>query len=209
MMSSRYLPAACALLAIALVPTLIHSYSPAPAPPEPVATAIPAQLAGYVSRPSSRNATWGQRRFNTDDWVERDYVGPSGERVTLTVVRTFDAKSIYHHPELAVAYGTSFVDETVSRSPEWHDVPVHVLTPAPGVGAAAAYVLHYDGRFIDNPILFQIRTAGELLFSRRKPMTLLFALAREESPRRAPGESATLVVLRAAGQSLEPTTAPR
>jgi hypothetical protein len=36
------------------------------------------------------------------------------------------------------------------------------------------YVLHYDDRFVENPITFQIRTAGELLFSGRKPMTLFF-----------------------------------
>jgi hypothetical protein len=35
-------------------------------------------------------------------------------------------------------------------------------------------VLHYDGRFITDPIRFQIRTAGELLFTGRKAMTLLF-----------------------------------
>jgi hypothetical protein len=209
MMSWRCLPAACALLAVALVPTLIHSYSPVPVPPEPVATTVPARLAGYVSRPSSRNATWGQRRFNSDDWVERDYVGASGERVTLTVVRTFDAKSVYHHPELAVAYGTSFVDETVARWPEWSDIPVHVLEPGPGVNATAAYVLHYDGRFIDNPIMFQVRTAGELLFSRRKPMTLLFAIARDEASRTKREESAALVVLRAAIESMSAAPAMR
>jgi hypothetical protein len=36
------------------------------------------------------------------------------------------------------------------------------------------YVLEYDRGLVDNPIVFQIRTAGELLFSARKPMTLLF-----------------------------------
>jgi len=38
------------------------------------------------------------------------------------------------------------------------------------------YVLQFDGRFIADPVWFQIRTSGELLFSGRKPMTLFFVL---------------------------------
>jgi hypothetical protein len=83
-------------------------------------------------------------------------------------------KTLYHHPELAVAYGTTFVGEHVERLKQNPDVPVHVLHSGPGVHAMAMYVLHYDGRFVENPITFQIRTAGELLFSGRKPMTLFF-----------------------------------
>jgi hypothetical protein len=52
-------------------------------------------------------------------------------------------------------------------------MPVHVLTNSAG-GAVGLYVLHYDGRFIADPIRFQLRTAGELLFTGRKAMTLFF-----------------------------------
>jgi hypothetical protein len=54
-------------------------------------------------------------------------------------------------------------------------VPVHLLDARPNGRAVAMYALHYDGRFVEDPILFQIRTAGRLLFSGRKPMTLFFA----------------------------------
>jgi len=50
---------------------------------------------------------------------------------------------------------------------------VHVLTQNNG-GSVALYVLHYDGRFVSDPIRFQLRTAGELLFTGRKAMTLFF-----------------------------------
>ncbi|MGQ0736132.1 MAG: hypothetical protein ACT4QD_21080, partial [Acidobacteriota bacterium] len=60
--------------------------------------------------------------------------------------------------------------------PQRADVPVHVLQPAPGVAARAMYVLLYGEALVENPFLFQIKTAGELLFSRRKAMTLFFAL---------------------------------
>lgn len=177
MISFRYLPATCVLLALALVPTIIHSYSNDAGDDGRRTDAIPTELAGYTSRPSDRNATWGQRRFDSHDWVEREYRDVArGHEVTLTVVRSYDAKSVYHHPELAVAYGVSFVGQQVSRLPQRPDVPVHVLKPSPGVPASAAYVLHYDARFVENPIAFQIRTAGELLFTRRKPMTLFFVV---------------------------------
>jgi hypothetical protein len=180
MVSHRFIPAACVLVAAALVPTIIHSYS-ADVHDDGLSTAaIPTLLAGFDSAPSERAATWGKRRFDSDDWIERVYRGANGERFRLTVVRSLDPKSVYHHPELAVAYRTGFVGEEIRRFEARPDLPVHVLKPAPGVRAAAMYVLHYDTRFVDNPIAFQIRAAGELLFSRRRPMTLFFVF--NESP---------------------------
>lgn len=187
MIASRYLAAVCALLALALVPTIIHSYSREPVATGPGVRALATELAGYRSVPTDRNPGWGRRRFDTDDWVERDYRASAGSTgVRLTVVRTFDAKSVYHHPELAVAYGTSFVGQEVVRLPSRPDIPVHVLRPAAGVNASAAYLLHYDTAFVADPIAFQIRSAGEMLFTRRKPMTLYFALetgSRRDSTR--------------------------
>jgi hypothetical protein len=172
--SYRFLPAVCLLLAGALVPTIIHSYSGAAFDDRRTTAAIPSVLAGFDSAPSDRDETWGKRRFDSDDWTEREYRNIGGEKLRLTVVRSYDPKSVYHHPELAVAYRTSFVGEEVRRFEPRPDIPVHVLKPGPGVGASAMYVLHYDTRFVDNPIAFQIRAAGELLFSKRRPMTLFF-----------------------------------
>ena len=175
MISYRYISAVCALLALALVPTLIHSYS------EPVIAdgrhtrMIPDVLDGTASVPTDRSATWGKRRFDSDDWFERTYSNPeTGKRLRLTVVRSLDAKSVYHHPELAVSDGTTFVGAETQRFEGRPEVPVHVLKPAPGVSSHALYALHYDDRFVEDPITFQLRTAGELLFSRRQPMTLFF-----------------------------------
>ena len=175
MTSGRYVPILCVLVALALVPTIIHSYATDAEADGRTASSIPLALAGYQGVPTDRNATWGQRRFNSDDWIEREYTnGSRGHRLILTVVRTYDAKSVYHHPELAVTYRrATFVNETVERVGE-NGVPVHVLKTLDGREGSALYLLHYDSRFIDNPIAFQIRTAAELLFSRRKPMTLLF-----------------------------------
>lgn len=173
MTSYRYASAVCLLLGLALIPTLIHSYGGDLAADGRSVKIIPAAAAGFTSTPTDRNSAWGKRRFDSDDWIERTYV-KGGDQVQVTVIRSYDAKRLYHHPELAVAYGTSFVGHRVRRFPQHPNVPVHVLTPAPGVSARAMYVLNYGDDFIDDPIRFQMRTAGELLFSRRKPMTLFF-----------------------------------
>jgi hypothetical protein len=175
MISSRFVPAICALFALALVPTLLHSYSDTVVDDGRSVTAIDERLGSLVSVPSDRNPTWGKRRFDSDEWIERIYSGGDVKgHLRLTVVRTFDAKSVYHHPELAVAYGTSFTGSEIRHFPERPEIPVHVLRSAQGVPSAAMYVLHYDDRYVANPIAFQLRLAGELLVSRRKPMTLFF-----------------------------------
>jgi hypothetical protein len=173
--SPRYVPAICVLLALALVPTIMHSYSADRAIDGRTTAAIPTALAGYQSTPTDRNAGWGKRRFNSEDWLERDYTD-GRNRVRLTVVRSFDAKSVYHHPELAIAYSKGFAGSEVRRAADRPEVPIQVLKPAPGNQAIAMYALHYGTRFIDNPIVFQLRTAGELLVTRRKPMTLFFVV---------------------------------
>jgi hypothetical protein len=175
MISTRYLVPLCALLALALVPTVIHSYMDDVERDGRSTVTIPDRLAGYAGAPSDRNATWGERRFGADDWIERTYV-TAGDEVRLTVVRSFDPKALYHHPELAVAYGTSFVGLETRRFAARPEVPVFVLEPGPGVAARAMYVLHYGDEFVEAPIRFQLRTAGALLFSTRKPMTLFFVL---------------------------------
>jgi hypothetical protein len=196
--SHRYAATVCVLLALALVPTIIHSYSGAVSRDGRRTAAIPPVLSGYVSVPSGRNQTWGQRRFESDDWTERNYAA-GADTVRLTVVRTYDPKSVYHHPELAVAYGTSFAGlSTHTIDHGGAPIPVHVLKPAAGVTATGLYALHYDTRFVDDPIAFQVRTAGELLFSPRKPMTLFFALDQQPRDTGAVDQSVAMKVLMAA-----------
>ena len=177
MISSRFAVAICALLAVALVPTLIHSYQGA-VDDGVRADVIPVTLAGYQSAPSGRGERWGRGHFDSDDWIERNYT-TSGDDVRLTVVRSFDLKALYHHPELAVAYGkqygASFGAHEIVRLASAPQIPVHVLRPMPGGTALAMYVLHYNGEFVENPLWFQMRIAAELLVTRRQPMTLFFA----------------------------------
>ena len=174
MISARYAPAVLVLVVLALVPTLIHSYAGVVVSDGRRTTSVPTSLAGFTSRISDRNATWGQRRFESDDWMERVYATPRGE-TTLTVVRSFDLKALYHHPELAIAYGADFANHTVENVGARTVVPVHVLRTEGESTSLAVYALHYDDAFVRDPIWFQIRTAGELLFGGRRAMTLFFA----------------------------------
>ena len=193
MMSVRNSLALCLLLALALVPTVLHSYVGARVTEARPASALPQTLAGFSSTPTARDDAWAVRRFDSTDWVERRYER-DGQEVVLTVVRSYDLKRLYHHPELAAAYGPVFVDHQVVELPDHAGVPVHELT-AETEGVSARYVLQYSGRYVADPIRFQIRTAAALLFSKQKPMTLFFAFERHTtgSPERARKAAAELL----------------
>jgi hypothetical protein len=173
-MSSRFAPAVCVLVALALVPAVMHSYVGATAIDGRSTSRIPSELAGFSSTPSTRHAGWGEDKFESDDWIERTYTDGQHELV-LTVVRSFDLKRLYHHPELSVAYGTPFVQYEATHVRGAPDVPIHVLRTGGAEGSAVAlYALHYGNEFVEHPLLFQIRTAGEMLMAPRKAMTLFF-----------------------------------
>jgi hypothetical protein len=174
MTSTRYAPAVLVLLALAAVPTVIHSYMDSRAIDGRRASASPERLDGTLGAPAKRAASWGDRRFGSHDWFERQY--GASPAVKLAVVRSYDAKKLYHHPELAIDYGPSYAPGTVIRLPQRPDVPVHLLPGAAGSSRRMAiYALHYDDSFVASPILFQLKASVSALFSRRKPMTIFFA----------------------------------
>jgi hypothetical protein len=177
-MSTRYVAPVAFLLVLALVPTVLHGYlglrqddgrraASVTAPPSLV------ELAGA----KSRTPDWAERRLATRDFTERTFATPEGE-VRLSVARTYDAKKVYHHPELAVAYGLDLPRTSVERLASMPGVPVHVLRAAEGgPRKMVCYALHYGDGFVDNPLWFQFRLAGEMLVGGRKPMTLFFVTA--------------------------------
>ena len=172
MISTRFAPAVIVLVALALIPTVIHSYVGRLANDDVRTAGIPIRLGDEIGTATNRRPQWGMVQFGAEDWIERSY----GTRrdLTLFVGRSFDAKRLYHHPELAVAYGDSYRQATVMRFPSRPEIPVHVLRYETDSNRASMYALLYDGQFVENPIRFQLVNALELLFSRRKPMTLFF-----------------------------------
>jgi hypothetical protein len=171
-MSARYLPALAVLLVLALVPTVIHGYLGATVADGRSAAAIPLRLASVEGRPTDRPASVVFDTFAANDFVERQY----GPDLLLFVARAYDAKRLYHHPELAVAYGDAYERARIVRRPDRPDVPVHLLEGRQG--RLSVYALHYQDEFIADPIRFQLRNALTLLGRPRSLTTLFFVRAR-------------------------------
>lgn len=180
MIATRHATAVAVLVVLALVPTLIHSYGGVVEDDNRRAAAVPAVLGTFTSQDTDRNPNWGRRHFESDDWIERRYSGPSGT-ATLSVVRSYDLKTLYHHPEIEIVEGASFTKSRTQTFPAEPDIPVFVLETEREQGAVVFYVLHYGDQFVSDPIWFQLRTAGELLVRGRRAMTL-FLVQDENVP---------------------------
>lgn len=179
MISARYAAPVAILIAFSLVPTFVHSYVGATVSDGRLTAAIPPKLAEWSSRPSGRKASWFREVLASEDWIERWY-SIDGRDVLVVATRSYDPKRLYHHPELALVKGVDFTSLATRRLQQMPHVPVHVLTSqSEDSRNLLVYALLYEDRFIDSAWLFQIRTAGELLFSRRKPMTLLLVHDRK------------------------------
>lgn len=175
MISHRFAPITAALLTLALVPTVIHSYRGLTIEDGLSVTSIPEVLAGAPSKPTDRKSRWAETHLASTDWIERTY-RVEGKDVRLFAARSYDPKRLYHHPELAVLRGTETVPAGRSVLPGRPDVPVHLLqTSRDGRRGRAAYALLYDGEYVENPLIFQVRTGVELLVGGRKAMTLIMA----------------------------------
>ena len=173
MIAPRYSLPVIALLLVALIPTVIHNYLGLQAKDDAPVESIPTTLDNFVSKPSSRLAIWGKETFNCHDWMERMYTDEDGHVVRLFVGKSFDHKRLYHHPELALSYGNNMVREGIQWLEGDQKIPVNVLrnNNKPGL---AAYVLWYDGQFIENPIQHQIQDTLKLLISPKKPLILFY-----------------------------------
>ena len=201
MIATRLAPAACVALALALVPTVIHSYVGVRDDDGVRAAAMPASLAGMTSRATDRSPRWGTRHFGTDDWIERWY-GPSDD-LSLFVARGDDAKALYHHPELAISYPEASLGRaTVETLPGRPDVPVFVLRGIEGRPDMVAYVLRSRGAYISSPVLWQVSQSLLLLVSGRAPLTLIYVHDRKAGV--APiSEQSSARVLRSAVEAFE------
>ena len=200
MISTRFLAPISLLLAVAAIPTVIHSYRDSNVHDGRTARAIPLTLAGEAGVPTKRRPGWAEDRFSATDWTERRYGTPE---VKLFVGRSFDPKRLYHHPELAVDYGPSYRDGGIVRLSARPDVPFHTLiSSGDNRGRVAIYALHADHGYIEDPIRFQLRSAFQMLFSGRTPMTLFFA-AQDLPPERPVETSRAATLLLAAIAAFE------
>jgi hypothetical protein len=181
MISTRLAPATLALLCLALVPVGIHTYVGATYDDGVRVTAIPEVLDGMRSEPEKRNSDWGKRRFGSDEWFDRWY--GVGARIRLTVVRTYDPKAVYHHPELAVSYPGATLGRATRESLVSGD-PVFLLRGIDGHRDLVIYALVSDGQVVGNPYLFQVTLGLKTLAGGRRPMTLVYV--QDPSPSAVP-----------------------
>ena len=193
MVSTRFAPAVAALLMLALVPTVLHSYMKGAIDDGRAVAGIPTYLAGMQGVSSDRRAEWMRTQFESTDFIDRRYA----QDLTLVVVRSLNAKTLYHHPELALAYGDSYSARQVVRFPQRADVPVHVLVGDNNQRLVSMYVMSYDDRFVEDPIKFQFQTALKLLVSRRRPMTLFYVKDRAAQGQIAESSRAASLLLAA------------
>jgi hypothetical protein len=193
MIAARYARPVAALLAIALIPTVLHSYVGARSADGRRADRLPAQLSGLFGASTPRGGHWALEALDADEAIERQY----GPDLTLFVARSYDVKRLYHHPELVVAYGRSFDAHSIVRFDQHEAIPVHVLS---GPGRTAAYVVQSAEGFVGDPFAYEMRSALPAMFRARRQATLFFVHGRDE---RAPiaRDSPTIALLLSAVQS--------
>ncbi len=171
MIAARHLPALAALLALAGIPTVVHSYMGTATDDGRTVTAVPFRLDGLEAHPGRHTIDWVRETYGTTDFIEREY----GPGLTLFVARSYDSKRLYHHPENGVAHGDGYDRAAMIRRPDRLDVPIFVLDSG---DRRSVYALLYDRQFIADPIRFQLRNALSLLVAPRALMTLFFVRSK-------------------------------
>ncbi len=177
MISPRYVWVIGTLLLFALVPTVLNVYvEPEPLSLGVLARKIPEPLAGFRGpKPGDRKEEWASRQFGVKDFVTRLYTG-GGREYELFATRSYDAKKLFHFPELALSRGR---EETARRIEEVQTsagaLPAHVIEFASTRGLhMAAYVLLYGDRGVREPILFMFARVPEMFVGKREAMTLIY-----------------------------------
>jgi hypothetical protein len=200
-MSSRYALPAALLLLVSLLPTVVHSYLGVRRDDGIRAGQVMDGIDAQGQVGGVRSEAWARQKLGPVDWAERLYVSRAGREARLSVVRGFDAKVLYHHPELALSYDVSLPEKSVIELAGLPGVPVHALRGnVVGPPQMVLYALHYGDQFVEDPLFFQFRLTAELLVGGRRPMTLFFVLG-DDAGSDSPGESAAAEVLREAVQS--------
>jgi hypothetical protein len=189
MIATRYLPALTVILALACVPTVVHTYMGRTVGDARDLNQIPRQLLNLDSQPGRHSASWVLDEYGTAYFIVLHY----GPKMTLFVARSYDAKGLYHHPELGVAHGDAYGRATVIRTPERPDIPVFRLQAEDG--KQSVYALLYGEAFLANPMRFQLRNSLELLVRPRSPMTLFFVRQTSAPTPRVAPESLLLAAI--------------
>ena len=194
MISARYALPVALVLMLALIPTVIHSYLGLKTDDGLSVKNINPVLDNFYSIPTNRQSGWGEVTFGSEDWIERVYIDEKGKSLRLFVGRSYDHKRLYHHPELALSYAKDLRSVGQIRLPGQPEIPVNLLRNETRPNMAA-FVLLYDGKFIENPISHQIKDSLKQLISARKPITLFYIVDDNEPKNSIFVQSATALLL--------------
>ncbi len=175
MISTRRLATVAIALALALVPTILHSYLGMTATDGRSVREVPAHLEGLQGRDTRRSTGWVSESYGTTNFIERQY----GPALTLFMARSYDPKGLYHHPENGVAHGDNYERVVMLRRPDRPEVPIFTLSSH--TGGYSAYALLYENTFVEHPMRFQLGNAFTLLTQPRGLMTLFFVRGKVDA----------------------------
>ncbi len=193
MPTTRFAIPVCILLFLALIPTVIHGYLGIKASNELSSNKIPASFENFDSIISEKNKSWGMDIFGTSDWIERIYQDLHYRKVRLFTASSYDHKRLYHHPELALSYGQILIKQGIVHLKEKPEIPIHFFNTHDKT-TYVAYVLLYDGEYIANPIMHQLKDSIRLFISPRKSMRLIYA-SQQNVPYNRPFEQTAIAEL--------------
>ena len=196
-MSPRFAWPVAALLLLALVPTVMNVYlHPAPLEPGALDALLPTEIDGIGSSArGSREAPWIKENYGADDFVTRRF-----DDIGFFAARSYDAKKLFHFPELGLDYGRGVTKRRIEElETAAGTVPMRVLEFRRSGGMnLSAYVLLYGRRTVRDPVVFLAATIPERFVGRREPMTLIYVQSGADPDDPAPAEARLRSVLAAA-----------
>ena len=175
MVSARYAPYVFAFLAPAMLVVLLHSYIGLRAEDCSKATSL---FAGQSKGPGLFREKRLGEVFEAERWEEGSLPVPrQGWQANFAVVQSYDAKKLYHRPEMYLIRESTPSRRAVEQVKLAEDLVAihHVYYPASeSIVLHAAYLLIYDSQPVANPYLAQIRLAPWQIVRGTYPMTLSF-----------------------------------
>lgn len=179
MVSARYAPHVFAFLAPAMAAVLLHSYIGLRAEACPQATSL---FAGQSIGSGTFREKRMQETFKAKRWAEGSLQMPRPEwRGDFAVIQSYDAKRLYHRPELHLNRGSTPVRRGLEQVHVDGDlVSIHHVyySTTESTALHAAYILIYDSQPVANPYSAQIRLAPLQIVRGTYPMTLSFVSVR-------------------------------
>ncbi|MCP4007608.1 MAG: hypothetical protein GY725_25790 [bacterium] len=175
--SARYAPHIAVMLAVVLIPVVIHDYvgwrrddcaNPGVLIPD-----------SYAERQPEKRQSFMKSAFAADQWREGRVHGDRGETpLSYSIIRSWNAKRVYYRPAHRIAPARKPSGEHL----KWVEhkgerIPIHVgdfgKRTLGGVRSLSVYALLYDSQPVANPYWTQLLAAPSMLIRGSQPMTLL------------------------------------